>query len=168
MNHNMTVKWLTSTFFTILEGLLGSIAANRKAELSPRTHSQVVRLLEDLQGWPSWDPSEESIEEKLRGIHTRARNLLRRLGISVKVVDRSVDSEFWVTEYRGKEDKKLFVWVHQCVRTRVFLWCENGDVICMVSFCDTFSVFHDVYIIYLFYSYAFVIFWIDLSCCTKE
>ncbi|KAK8394106.1 hypothetical protein O3P69_006359 [Scylla paramamosain] len=75
-------------------GLLSSIAVNRKAELSPRTHSQVVRLLEDLQGWPSWDPSEKNIEEKLRGIHTRARNLLRRVGISVKVVDRSVDSEF--------------------------------------------------------------------------
>ncbi|XP_063871730.1 protein LTO1 homolog [Scylla paramamosain] len=77
-----------------VEGLLSSIAVNRKAELSPRTHSQVVRLLEDLQGWPSWDPSEKNIEEKLRGIHTRARNLLRRVGISVKVVDRSVDSEF--------------------------------------------------------------------------
>lgn len=77
-----------------IEGLLSSIALNKRAELSPRTHSQVVRLLEDLQGWPKWDVTETNIEERLREVHTRARNLLRRLGISVKVVDRSVDAEF--------------------------------------------------------------------------
>lgn len=78
----------------IIEGLVGSVVLNRREELSPRAHRQATKLLEDLQGWPCWDPTEEGIEDRLRGIHTRTRNLLQRLGISAKVIERSVDAEF--------------------------------------------------------------------------
>lgn len=80
--------------YTIFTGLVSSVVLNRRGELSQRAYRQATRLLEDLREWPQWNFTEENIEDRLREIHTRARNLLQRLGISARVAERSVDAEF--------------------------------------------------------------------------
>ena len=63
-------------------------------ELDERLKKNISKVLELINEFPNWKYNETDLETKLSTIFNKTKLILIKLKIPVKIIDRSVDSEF--------------------------------------------------------------------------